>query len=87
MATCGFCYSDKETLRANRYRVLNRYVLKALSVGSGLLWLVILGLGFLIWRKRGGNEFERRKEKRTIRVFTVKEMGKYIIKKVVSKIL
>ena len=30
---------------------------------------------------------KRRKEKRTIRVFTVKEMGKYIIKKVVSKIL
>ena len=58
MATCGFCYSDKETLRANRYRVLNRYVLKALSVGSCLFWLVLLGLGFLMWRKRGGNEFE-----------------------------
>jgi len=39
-------------------KVLNPYVLNVLTVGSGLFWLVLLGLGFLMSRKRGGNEFE-----------------------------
>lgn len=51
----------------SRCRLLNHNVLKALSVGSGLFWLVLLVLGFLMWRKRGGNEFEeaeREKDKK-----------------------
>ena len=37
-------------------RVLNHNVLGALSVGSGLFWLVLLVLLFLTWTKQGGNE-------------------------------
>ena len=36
--------------------VLNHNVLKAISVGSGLFWLVLLVLLFLTWTKQGGNE-------------------------------